>query len=77
MKINNYLNKLGYRPDLSDGVYDKYEKALNKYLKDIRYQQFCSLRESASTEEDIINFIGDDIRLLKLVLFTLYACKLF
>ena len=67
MKINNYLNKLGYRPDLSDGVYDKYEKALNKYLKDIRYQQFCSLRESASTEEDIINFIGDDIRLLKLV----------
>lgn len=67
MKISNYLNKLGYRPDLSDGVYDKYEKVLHKYLKDIRYQQFCSLRESAFEEEDIINFIGDDVRLLKLV----------
>ena len=67
MKINNYLNKLGYRPDLSDGVYDKYEKVLHKYLKDIRYQQFCSLRESGTTEEDIINFIGNDLRLLKLV----------
>jgi hypothetical protein len=68
MKIKNYLRKLGYRPDLSDGVLDKYEERLFKYLKEERYEEFCEFRALAVSEESIIRFIGDDIGLFKIVL---------
>lgn len=68
MKIKNYLNKLGYRPDLSDGIFNKYEDRLLKYLKEERYSEFCDLREYAISEESIMGFIGDDINLLKIIL---------
>ncbi len=67
MTINSYLRKNGYRPELSDGIYDKYEKAIASYLKETNYNEFCDLREYASCEEEILDFIGDDERFLKIV----------
>ena len=68
MKIKNYLTKLGYRPDLSDGILDKYEDRLYKYLKKERYEEFCEFRDYAMSEETMMSFIGDDINLLKIIL---------
>ncbi|MCK0179137.1 hypothetical protein MWU50_07535 [Flavobacteriaceae bacterium S0862] len=68
MNIKNYLRKLGYRPDLADGVLDKFEKTLYNYMKEQRYEEFCELRERGGVEQDIINFIGDDIKLLKIIM---------
>ena len=68
MKINNYLRKIGYRPDLSDGILLKYEKALNNYLGDKQYDDFCRARDSAKNENDILEFVGPDLKLLKLIL---------
>lgn len=68
MSLSNYLNKIGYRPDLSDGKFQKFEKALFNYLKEDLYLKFCSLREKSGSEEDITTFIGNDLRLLRLVI---------
>ncbi|WP_019670778.1 hypothetical protein [Eudoraea adriatica] len=68
MNIKSYLRKKGYRPELSDGKFDKYEKVLQNYLKDDRYWQFCSLRESGASENELLEFIGKDEKLLKIVI---------
>lgn len=67
MNINSYLRKHGYRPELSDGILEKHEKALASYLKETHYSEFCDLRDYASSEEEILNYIGDDERFLKIV----------
>lgn len=68
MKLNKYIDKLGYKSNLSDGEFLKFEKALLKYLQNDDYEKFCHLRETASSEEEITKFIGDDLDLLRLVL---------
>lgn len=68
MILSNYLNKIGYRPDLLDGKFQKFEKDLFNHLKEDLYHEFCSLREKSGSEQDITTFIGNDLRLLRLVI---------
>lgn len=65
MNLKNYLIKNGYRPDLSHDL-DKYENTLQKYLTAERYIEFCELREYGTNEEQVLAFIGSDLRFLKL-----------
>lgn len=71
MKIQNYLRKYGYRPDLSDGIFDKYEQALYKYLGREKYDEFRYTRaslEQAGKSEELLEYIGEDEKLTRLVL---------
>lgn len=71
MNLESYIRKYGYRPDYSsnDPYKTKYEKALLQYLGEERYSQFNDLRDLPKVDESIVmNFIGEDVNLLKLVL---------
>lgn len=72
MNIKNHLRKYGYRPDLSDGILDKYEDSLAKYLSSERYEEFYYLRMNSTNNENhfmkVLNFIGEDSKLLRLAL---------
>ena len=67
MSIVNYLRKNGYRPDLCDGIGEKYQKTLFNYLGDEKYEQYCYIADNSSSEEEITEFAGTDIKLLKLL----------
>ena len=66
MTITNYLRKLSYRPDLCDGVYDKYQKTLKNYLGQDRYMEYCDLVDTATSEDEMNEFAENDLKLLKL-----------
>ncbi len=71
MNLESYIRKYGYRPDYSidDPFKTKYEKALLQYLGEERYLEFNDLRDLPMVDESIVmNFIGEDVNLLKLVL---------
>jgi hypothetical protein len=71
MNLESYIRKYGYRPDYStnDPYKTKYEKALLQYLGEERYFQFNEIRDTPKVDESIImEFIGDDVNLLKLIL---------
>ena len=71
MNLESYIRKYGYRPDYStnDPYKSKYEKALLQYLGEERYFQFNEIRDTPKVDESIImEFIGDDVNLLKLIL---------
>ena len=67
MNVKSYLRKQGYRPELSDGLLNKYEDSLFKYLKEEKYDEFFELRGVGNSEEVIFHFIGIDKKLLKIV----------
>lgn len=71
MNLESYIRKYGYRPDYStnDPYKTKYEKALLQYLGEERYLEFNEIRDTPKVDESIImEFIGDDVNLLKLIL---------
>ena len=66
MSIKNYLRKHGYRPDLCDGNWEKFQKTLFKYLGEEKYDDYCEISSNQTSEDDIIDFVGTDVKLLKL-----------
>lgn len=70
MNLVNFLKKFGYKPHLSDGILDKYEEALFKYLGEDRYEEFWHIRHcgESNIEDIIMDWIGDDLHLMRLIL---------
>jgi hypothetical protein len=64
-KINSFLRKHGYRPELSTD-FSKFVKVINGYLGIEKAKQLFDLMDW-STEEKVHEFIGNDTKLLKLV----------
>ena len=66
MSIINYLRKNGYRPDLCDGNGEKFQKTLYNYLGKDKYEHYCLISDNSNSEEEITEFAGTDMKLLKL-----------
>jgi len=76
MNIKTHLKKYGYHLELSKDL-DLYERKLIKYLSEERYENICKLREDmqdgvleyrVSPEEPMEQFIGEDVKLYKIIL---------
>ena len=67
VNVDSLLRKYEYNPELSDGILNKYEEKLFRYLGQEKYIEFSELRQFHGPEELITNYIGSDIKLLKLV----------